>query len=470
MTTLELLLATLAEDPSRIVVGHRGRGITGRAFLGRARAMAVHLRSAGLREGDSLGVATADNVTSMQLLLAAWMCGAAPLVLDFRLSARQLGEWHRRLPLRLVVGPGTAASPEGPPVLALPPDLPPLDDLPWAPPSDEGAVADFFTSSGTTNFPKILPVTHGSMAATINRWLHDPALGILGVTLSALSLAYPGSRTVWYRNLVAGQKIVALDLIHTLRELDEALARPDVQDCTLPPVQLRRLAQLPPKGEGPRYPQLQKLRAIGGPSTPEDKLLAVQRLSPNYLMTYSSTDAGVVSRIVGAEVLERPASCGRPVPGTTVEIRDGDRLCPPGETGVIRVLREGQDPVEPGDLGWLDRDGYLYIAGRTGGLMCRHGINVSVAQVESVLLACPQVADAVVWPTPDEDEGDRIHAVLECAEGDEAAIREFIRRDVSNRERPDRVAFARRLPRTPGGKPDRRAIAETFAERAPTHA
>ena len=123
MTTLELLLATLAEDPSRIVVEHRGRGISGRAFLGRARAMAVHLRSAGLREGDSLGVATADNVTSMQLLLAAWMCGAAPLVLDFRLSARQLGEWHRRLPLRLVVGPGTAASPEGPPVLALPPDL-----------------------------------------------------------------------------------------------------------------------------------------------------------------------------------------------------------------------------------------------------------------------------------------------------------------------------------------------------------
>ena len=56
------------------------------------------------------------------------------------------------------------------------------------------------------------------------------------------------------------------------------------------------------------------------------RLLTLDRLTPNYLMTYSSTDAGVVTRIVGAEVLEHPASCGRPVPGTTVEIRDGDRL------------------------------------------------------------------------------------------------------------------------------------------------
>jgi long-chain acyl-CoA synthetase len=125
--------------------------------------------------------------------------------------------------------------------------------------------------------------------------------------------------------------------------------------------------------------------------------------------------------------------------------------------------------VEPGDLGWLDDEGYLYVAGRTGGLMCRHGINVSGAQVEAALLACPHVTDAVVWSTPDEDEGDRINAVVECAPGTEPAIRDFVRRDISNRERPDRVVFVQRLSRTPGGKPDRRAVAEAFAERTPTH-
>ena len=93
----------------------------------------------------------------------------------------------------------------------------------------------------------------------------------------------------------------------------------------------------------------------------------------------------------------------------------------------------------------------------------RNGVNVTVAQVEAALLACPLVGDAVVWPTPDEDEGDRIHAVLECAAEDEPAIRDFVRREVSSRERPDRLAFVRALPRGPGGKPDRRAVALAFA-------
>jgi acyl-coenzyme A synthetase/AMP-(fatty) acid ligase len=466
MTALDLILTTLRSDPSRPVLEYRGKEITAQAFLGKAQGLAIRLREAGLNHGDTLGVAAADNVTAMQLMVASWMCGAAPLVLDIRQSARNLADWHQRLGLRLIATPGTARMPDLANSFPIPAEVEPLDRLPWVPPSDEELIADYYLSSGTTGAPKVLPVTQGGMARTIERWLRDPALGIVGVTLSALSLAYPGSRTVWYRNLVAGQKIVALDLLHGLHELDAALMRPDVQDCTLPPVLIRRLTQLPPKGLGPRYPQLLKLRAIGGPATPEDKLRTLDHLTPNYLMTYSSTDAGVITRILGPEMRERPSSCGRPVPGVRVEIMEGNRICAPGETGSIRVCRDGQDPVEPGDLGWLDDEGYLYITGRSCGLICRNGLNIGIAEVEEALLACPQIQDAAVWPTLDEDLGDRINALVECAPGDEPAVTAFIRRHLSHRERPDRVVFTRRLPQTPGGKPDRRAIAASFPPEA----
>ena len=460
MTALATLLTALRSDPSRPVVEYRGRDISARDFLGKAQGLALRLREVGLAKGDILGITVTDNVTAMQLMIAAWLCGAAPLVLDLRQSARNVADLHRRLGIRLLVG---SAVPGGPEAFAIPGSVAPVDEIPWDPPSDEESVADFFMSSGTTGAPKVLPVLHGNLARLIDRWIGDSALGVIGVTLAAISLAYPGSRTVWYRSIAAGQKIVALDLLHSLRELDAALMRPDVLDCTLPPVLIRRLAHLPPRGPGPRYPQMLKLRAIGGPATPEDKLLTLDRLTPNYLMTYSSTDTGVVSRILGSEMRERPASCGRPVDGIRVEILDGDRPCAPGETGRIRVHREGHDPAEPGDLGWLDEDGYLYIAGRTSGLMCRNGLNVSVAEVEEALLDCPQVADVAVWSTPDEDLGDRVHAVIECDAGDEAVVSRHIRRNLSHKERPDRVLFARALPRTPGGKPDRRAIAAAHA-------
>lgn len=459
MTALETLLPALRSDPSRPVAEYRGRDITAGEFLGLSQALAIHLKGAGLTEGDVLGIAVADNVAAMQLMLAAWFIGAAPLVLDRRQSARNVADLHRRLGIRFLVG---ASTPGGPPGLSLPKTLEPVNELPWEPPADEALIADFFLSSGTTGVPKVAPVLHGNLARLIDRWLADRTLGVIGVTLSALSLAYPGSRTVWYRSIAAGQKIVALDLLHSLRELDAALMRTDVLDCTLPPVLIRSLAQLPPKGPGPRYPQLRKLRAIGGPATPEDKLLTLERLTPNYLMTFSSTDTGVVSHISGAEMHERPASCGRPVEGIRVEILDGERVCGPGETGRLRVYREGHDPVELGDLGWMDAEGYLYIAGRTSGLMCRHGLNVSVAEVEQALLDCPLVQDASVWSTPDQDTGDRIYALVECAEQDEPRVAAHVRRDLSNKERPDRLLFTRTMPRTPGGKPDRRAIAAAF--------
>ncbi|WP_323008714.1 hypothetical protein [Paracoccus sp. (in: a-proteobacteria)] len=95
----------------------------------------------------------------------------------------------------------------------------------------------------------------------------------------------------------------------------------------------------------------------------EDKIDAQRLLSPFYVMTYKSTESGVIARIEGEKLQVRPASCGRPLPPGKLEIVDADdNPLPAGLVGRIRLTWPApkEQPADrspsrayPGDLGWL---------------------------------------------------------------------------------------------------------------------
>jgi bile acid-coenzyme A ligase len=66
-----------------------------------------------------------------------------------------------------------------------------------------------------------------------------------------------------------------------------------------------------------------------------------------------------------------------------------------------------------GDLGWMDEDGFLYLADRRTDLILVGGANVYPAEVEGAILEHPSVASCAVVGLPDEDLGQRVHAVVE---------------------------------------------------------
>jgi bile acid-coenzyme A ligase len=70
-----------------------------------------------------------------------------------------------------------------------------------------------------------------------------------------------------------------------------------------------------------------------------------------------------------------------------------------------------------GDLGWLDEDGYLFIADRRTDLIISGGVNVYPAEVEAALTEHPAVVDAAVVGVPDDEWGRRVHAVVEVLPG-----------------------------------------------------
>ena len=82
----------------------------------------------------------------------------------------------------------------------------------------------------------------------------------------------------------------------------------------------------------------------------------------------------------------------------------------------LEALNEGFTSV--GDLGWLDDEGYLYLADRRTDLIISGGANIFPAEIEAVISQHPDVRDVAVIGLKDDDLGRRVHAVVEATSAD----------------------------------------------------
>ncbi|HTO34144.1 MAG TPA: AMP-binding protein [Pararhizobium sp.] len=206
------------------------------------------------------------------------------------------------------------------------------------------------------------------------------------------------------------------------------------------------------------------------------------RFGVRLVSTYGLTDAAAPV----ARNLDDPAdkffSCGRRRPGFDVRVVDSDDLqMEPGVTGEI-VIRANVPWLMPtgyynnadanasqwrngwfhtGDLGWLDRNGYLYFAGRAKDVIRRRGENISAWEVEQFLRSIPGVRDAAVYPIASMHGEDEIATTIVLANPDallEHQIREHCREGMLAYMVPGHIEFRLSLPLTPSQKVDKAAL------------
>jgi carnitine-CoA ligase len=185
------------------------------------------------------------------------------------------------------------------------------------------------------------------------------------------------------------------------------------------------------------------------------------------LECFGSTDAGVVT-IEPMGVPPRPGSCGPPVPGVRVEVRDdAGVVLPPRAVGEIavhsparmaayfrdpeataRALRDGW--FLSGDLGYLDEDGWLYFVDRKRDVIRRGGENVSSVLVEKTLREHPAVVEVAVVGIPDPVLGQEIKAfVVASTPVSEEDLRAFAAARLAKFQVPRLWEFRTSLPKTP---------------------
>ena len=494
-TYRDALLHVLEADPDRIVIRDNSGPISADGLLDRVGIMCLCLQGhATPRMEDTapphVGIALHDNVWSMAGVIACWFLGLTPVRLDHRLSADDLRRTIQANALRLVVTRQKRLRDCAAEVMLIEDPAQLLADATSvvlgralladrrqtiASPDD---VAEFLASSGVSGPARFYPVTQQRVLQQVISAASDGQRGQWGTALSAISAVFGGARLIWWRNLLYGRPIHALPLLFTISELDAALRDERVEECTLPPHILRALVQHAAAHPGPvpRYPHLLKLQSIGGPALAADKLAAQAVLSPRYVMTYSSTETGVVALIEGEDLRRRPESCGKPIEAVQVDIVDAEETpLAVGTIGRIRVIRQKYIDGEyqlgtswPGDIGWLDEEGYLFIAARGDGIICHNGVNYSSSVLEAKLLGCPDAGDVAVLRIPREaGDDDTLIAVSPARSGDTADIdpkrlARDLRHRLSAHEQPQAIVLLGDIHITPSGKIRRNAVLETY--------
>jgi fatty-acyl-CoA synthase len=119
-----------------------------------------------------------------------------------------------------------------------------------------------------------------------------------------------------------------------------------------------------------------------------------------------------------------------------------------------------------GDIGYLDEDGFLYIADRVKDMIITGGENVYPAEVESVLHDHPGVADVAVIGLPDERWGEAVVAVVAPHDGVELTLdglRDFAGERLARYKLPTRIEVVDILPRNPAGKVLKFELRERFS-------
>lgn len=196
---------------------------------------------------------------------------------------------------------------------------------------------------------------------------------------------------------------------------------------------------------------------------------------------YGQTEAGPVLSFNPVRGPVKPGTVGLPVPLTEIEIVDvetGEQVLPAGSCGEIRTrgpqLMRGyrNRPEETaqalrggwlytGDIGEFDADGYLSIRDRKKDMVIVGGYNVYPREVEDVLFAHPDVADAAVVGRPDAYRGETLaaHVVLRPgAAPDAEGLLTHCRERLARYKLPAQWFFPASLPRTAANKIDKNAL------------
>jgi len=457
----------------------------------------VHaLRRAGVGPGDAVGAALHNGFEWFELLNAAGKLGAQLVPIGYRLKGPEIAYLLADSGATVLV----AAADLAPEVDRAAEELPWNDDTLWvvgaerpwrgrpyeavlaAESPDEPAGAfvgggfnTMIYTSGTTGRPKGLerpvdPATaHRSLLGIAALW----ELTADEVHLITGPLYHTAPSSYGQVHLLIGATVVMMSHFDAEEAL-RLIERHRVTTSFMVPTHFSRILQLDPAVRA-RY-DLSSARLImhSAAPCPAHVKRGIMEVFPAGSVTefYGASEGGF-TRITAEEWLRHPGSVGTPWPGHEVRIfDDGGRALPAGEIGMIYVrtptlafrYRGAEDKTRAafhdgyftaGDLGYLDADGYLYIADRRTDLIITGGANVYPAEVESVIAQHPQVADVAVVGLPDPEMGKLVLAVVELRRGAQTTVDEIIahtRRDLAHYKCPRRVELVAELPREPQGK------------------
>ncbi|MGH2686099.1 MAG: class I adenylate-forming enzyme family protein [Actinomycetota bacterium] len=436
----------------------------------RANQVGRTMAERGVGLGDRVAIELRNSPEAIEVVLACWKVGAVPITLRW-----DLPDWERGRVLQVIDGTLDVAGQHGWALLeeSRSAAADPLPDV--VPPQANG-----ICSSGTTGTPKVIIADR---PAVWDPELSQPFPSPWGqfprpqVVLVPAPLYHTNGFSTLF-SLISGDTIVLMEkfdaattvgLIETYR----------VNTFTATPAMLQRIARMPDVTERD-FSSITWILQGAAVIPPSLVRFWLDLVGPErFFMAYGMTEGLGLTALRGDEWLAHPGSVGKGIRDAEVRIKDGDgRDLPPGgigeiylrspSSGLYQYRGAGRLPTTDdgfatvGDMGWLDEDGYLYIADRRADMIVTGGANVFPAEVENALADHPAIADVVVVGVRDPEWGRRVHAIVEPTDpGTPPSASEviaFAKERLASYKAPKTVEIVKRIPRSEATKVSRAAL------------
>ena len=514
--------AEMATNPGSVGLAHHARAFPEKAALiiddtvcsygalnARVNRLAHALRRAGVAVGEAVGAALHNGVEWFELLNAVGKIGAQIVPIGYRLKGPEIAYMLADSHAKLMIGA---------------PDLRPEIDramqelswpdaalwvvgseTPWRGRSYEELLANandgepdgafvgggfnvLIYTSGTTGRPKGIErradpaAGHLMFLGVADLWGFGPD----DIHLVTGPLYHTAPSSYGQMHLLVGATVVLMPRFDAAEAL-RLIAGHRVTTTFMVPTHFSRIVALDDAER--RGHDLSSLRLVlhsAAPCPVPVKRRVIELFPPGVVTEFYGASESGFTKISADEWLRHPGSVGRPWPGHEIKILDeAGNSCAPGDVGMIYVkgprmdfrYRAADDKnrsafrdgfFTAGDLGYLDADGYLFIADRRTDLIISGGANIYPAEVESVLSGHPQVADVAVIGIPDAEMGKSVLAVVELRPGGRVSADEliaFARRDLAHYKCPRRVELVEQLPREPSGKIRKQELVARYERR-----
>jgi acyl-CoA synthetase (AMP-forming)/AMP-acid ligase II len=349
-------------------------------------------------------------------------------------------------------------------------------------------VATLFSSGGTTGAPKGVMMTHLAwltwIAASQRLLWHDHAIHLVVAPMTHAA----GGVTLMMSAMGATNVILpGFDAERVMSTIE----RYRVTHLFLPPTAVYRLLAHPEVRKHD-YSSLRYFNYASAPMAPERIKEAIEVFGPVMMTGFGQTEVGPNatffsprdhSAVLASGDERRLASCGRPTLFARVEVMDERGTLLPEETHGEIVIRSSavmkgyyKNPEETaragahgwhhtGDIGFKDRDGWVYLVDRKRDMIISGGFNIFPSEVEKAVIAHPAVQDCAVIGVPDAEWGEAVKAVIELKAGaslDLSEIAGFCRVRLPGYKAPKSFEIWPELPRSAAGKVLRRKVRERF--------
>lgn len=470
-------------QPDRDAVIHGETHVSFRDLDRRADRLAHAYARRGVQPGDLVTIALPNGVEHFAATLACWRLGATPQPVSARLP-----EAERRAIVALAQPALIVGAPEGEAYehASLPAGFEPEVAITDAPlPDRVSRHVRCMTSGGSTGRPKLIL---DLVAAQVDPEIAENGMRAGGTTLAPGPLYHAGPFITSWQTLLSGGTLVSMSRF----DPEEALAlveRHRIEWVLFVPTMMQRIWRLPETTR--RRFDLSSLRRVmstGAPSPAWLKRAWIEWLGAEKVFeAYGGTERSGGTMISGTEWLAHPSSVGKPTLGRQIRVQRADgSACAPREVGEVFLMPPGgrgstyryigAEPVASadgwetlGDMGWLDEDGYLYLVERKSDMILVGGANVYPAEIEAALDAHPAVRSSAVIGLPDDDLGNRVHAIVDAiAPVGEDELRAHLAERLVVYKVPRSFEFVREPLRDDAGKLRRSALREARLARDPT--